>query len=114
MAQNPDLFADIGNKVSAIRTNLLEAKEPALLPDIQLPFTSGGKSGFAPINRLDTQDQLQIELEKYRTKFSSFLKSYAPPVIESRISVALKEFNWRTENDTDRKDFLSVVNGKES
>ncbi len=65
LAQQPDCFADIANKVSAIRTNLSKAKIPTLLPNIQLPFTSGGKERFAPMNRLDTQEELQLEPQKY-------------------------------------------------
>lgn len=93
VAQQPDRFADIGNKVSAVRTDLLEAKEPVLLPSIQLPLKIGGKERFAPMNRLDSQEELQTQLQKYRVIFWPFLINYAPPGIGNTQTISLNEFN---------------------
>jgi len=111
-AQGNDRFAEIGNKAAATRTYLLEAKIPAPLPDIQLPFSKGNNGRFVPMNRMDTPEELQLELEKKRTGFNNFLQNFAPKRKQTREYIELEKFNWRVETDADKINFNAIVKGE--
>ncbi|HLP38184.1 glycoside hydrolase family 2 protein [Lacibacter sp.] len=109
--QQHDPFAEIGNKAAATRTHLLITPKPEILPNIILPIAKSNR-GFKPLDKMDTQEELQQELQKMRKQYEPFLKNIAPQIQNKRISFSLEKFDWRIETAADRRDFLNVVNGK--
>ena len=96
-----DHFAKIGNMVSATRLHLLEEKVPEVLPENYLPATNNSKASFKPIHSMNTKEELQDELVKYRKQFLPFMENHAPKLKSNRIKIALDEFDWRKETATD-------------
>lgn len=108
-----DHFAQIGNMVQGTRLYLLEEKSPPVLPEIYLPeMNNNRKSDFVPIERMDTEEELQKELVIMRKKFLPFIKNYAPVIKKIRKKIFLKKFKWRIETPNDRIHFNETLNGK--
>ncbi len=78
--KDEDPFARIGNLEQGNRLHLLERKLPAVLPDVDLPPMDSRKSAFTPLDRMDTSEELQIELAKLRKKYLPFMADHAPPM----------------------------------
>ena len=107
-----DHFAQIGNRMQGTRLHLLEEKLPPVLPEIYLPKMAGKKSAFQPIDKIDTDEELQKELVAMREKFAPFMALLAPKIEETRKQLPLKEFNWRIETPADKVNFIKVLNGE--
>lgn len=107
-----DHFAKIGNMVSATRLHLLEEKVPEILPKQYLPVTNNSKAYFKPIHSMNTNEELQAELVKYRKQFLPFMGNHAPELKSNRIKIALTEFDWRKETEEDRLNFAGTIHGE--
>ena len=113
-SQDIDRFAAIGNKVPAVRTHLLEVPQPPQLDTAYLPIEKGNKHAFFPLDKLDTQDELNAELNRMRSKYAPFMQNLAPAMNPKRAVLNLKEFKWRKETENDKSNFERVLNGKGS
>ncbi len=107
-----DHFAQIGNRAQATRIHLLEDKYPPVLPDVYLPEMKGKRSAFMPIDKMDSSEELQVELAQMRDQFVPFMANYAPPIAETRKQVQLSEFQWRIETTADQQNFSETLSGK--
>ncbi|WP_257669900.1 glycosyl hydrolase 2 galactose-binding domain-containing protein [Parapedobacter tibetensis] len=111
VAQQGDRFAEIGNKVPAVRTHLLVTPQPPTLPEKQLPTVHHPSAMFQPMDRLDNEAELAQALDTMRAHFLPFMKQLAPDLKQYRVSMSLDSFQWRKETTDDRKDFLNVLQG---
>ncbi|RIJ50406.1 glycoside hydrolase family 2 [Maribellus luteus] len=109
-----DHFAQIGNRVQATRTHLLEDKLPPVLPEKYLLAMERVNKGFSPIEKLDTEEELKAELARMRKEFLPFMKNYAPEIEKTRERLPLSEFQWREETAADRTNFASALQGQGS
>lgn len=83
-----DHFAKIGNMVSATRLHLLEEKVPKPLPEQYLPVTHNSSARFKPIHSMNTNEELQAELVKYRKQsLIKGLKNQVSPIIGKLIQI---------------------------
>ncbi len=111
-AQQPDRMAEIGNKPAAVRLHLLETPQPPQLPQIVLPAQHNKRSAFKPMQRLDTEQELQTALSSLREKYKPFLQNLAPELNELKTIVNLEKFQWRKETAEDQQSFQAVVKGE--
>ncbi len=112
--QAQDKFADIGTRQYQTREHLLTVPQPPELPDITLSVTHDPNAVFMRKEAISTSKELYAELEKLREQFTPFMQDLAPEMENLRIHVPIEEMSWRIENENDRKDFLSTLQGKGS
>ena len=110
-AQQADRFAEIGNKAAATRTQLLVNPVPPPLPDKVLPLDQQAGQGFAPMDRMDTQEELQAALVQVRKRYAPFMRQLAPALVSKRARMVLERFDWRVGTAEDDRNFLSVLQG---
>ena len=109
---NPDLFAQIGNKVQNARMDLLEEKLPPVLPEKYLPIKKGKASAFKQAKEISTKKELYNELEGLKNTFLPFMADKSPILENKRERIDLVDFKWRLETPDDRSDFLNTLQGK--
>jgi len=107
-----DQFGQIGTRKTATRTHLLENKLPPTIPESYLPEMKGLKSSFVPIDRMDTKEELQEELELMKRKFIPFMSNFAPEIKKTRKRLSLDNFQWRIETEEDQLDFIKTLKGE--
>ncbi|MCU0394495.1 MAG: hypothetical protein MUF29_01190 [Chitinophagaceae bacterium] len=111
-SQQPDKFAEIGNKAAATRVHLLQPQPAPVLPEKTLPLQKGGGKRFLPMNRMDTPAELDSALQQQRLHYAPFLEDHAPPLASTRDTLSLTRFQWRVATAADRQDFAGVLSGK--
>lgn len=111
LSQELDKFAQIGNKVPAVRMHLLEIPQPPVLDPIYLPIQKGAGNAFVPVDKMDTKEELGAELVKMRSHYAPFMENYAPSIEPTRNILPLSTFNWRIETDSDKANFGELLNG---
>ena len=107
-----DRFAQIGNKVQGTRLYMLEDKLPSVLPEKYLPEMKNKKEAFKPIDKIDTPEELQKELNRVREQYIPFMMNYAPEIEETRKQLPLTEFKWRVETKEDQQNFDGTLKGE--
>jgi len=107
-----DVYADIGGRSIEGRRSVLEEIRPPVLPRKMLPAgKSNPRSAFTPTQKLDTPEELNVELERQRGRYAPFLEDLAPGLHSLRETLRLEEFQWRLETDADRRDFQYTLSG---
>ena len=110
-SEKKDIFAEIAAfKVEEAGQGLVEHFPPEL-PDVNLPLDSTTSDGFVPMEKIETANQLSLELERCRGKYKGFLENHAPELASTRITETVSRFDWRIETECDREDFSGVLNG---
>ena len=106
-----DVFAQIG---ASHLTNRHELVEPAPIPfpKRSLPVQSTRRPAFRPTPKLNNSKQLYRKLQTYRRNFAKFQRHLSPGLDSCRITLPLREFNWRCEQAQDRSNFQRVLQGK--
>ncbi len=107
-----DVFADIAAVGAEERNQGLVEHTPPMCLDKALPIDAESSNGFKPMEKMNTAEQLNNELKKYRETYNEYLKDLAPALISNRISKKIETFNWRVETTEDKKDFTGILNGK--
>jgi hypothetical protein len=108
-----DVFAQIANKRLEYRDRTLVIPEPIPLPDIFVPAaTHNPQAVFEPAKKMQSEDELKAELERFRGKYEPFMRNLAPSFNSKRQRHYLSEFDWRIESDHDREDFQTVLAGQ--
>lgn len=106
-----DIFAEIAaGKASTARADLV-TPQPLPVPDTVLPLNGAKEAQFQPLEKVDSAEKLQAELENLRTQMAPYLQNHAPAVAPTRKTVELTEFDWREETEADRQGFLGVLHG---
>ena len=116
-----DMFAQIAGREarpaqpqpkSDRREPLIEPQPPAL-PQRFLPTEPLNPDAvFTPLDKLDTAAKLARELEAYRHRYEPFTRDLAPEAEQTRITVPIKEFDWRVQTKADLADFRAVLAGE--
>src|SRR6218665_4162309 len=74
-----DVFKKIakkkGGEVPGLAPNL-----PPVLPAIVFPADKAPRQNFSPLNKIDTQEELEAELAAMEKKYAPFISNLAPPV----------------------------------
>ncbi|MCP5537520.1 MAG: hypothetical protein H7A51_14965 [Akkermansiaceae bacterium] len=98
-----DLFEEIAKQKNAVVPGLAPNPAPKL-PDITLPWSARPAIGFKPENKIDTQEELDAELQRMREKFAPFMAELAPalPVVRQRTEI--QQFQWKLINSEMRED----------
>ncbi|GAB3655896.1 hypothetical protein GCM10028791_27350 [Echinicola sediminis] len=107
-----DRFADIGNRVAATRLDLLEEKEPIEKPFKLLPVGDSKAYSFGPVDKMDSAEELEEELRKFRDAHEPFLKDLAPSLSDLRTRIPLKEFDWMASDGDHHRSFNDILVGK--
>ena len=111
--KQPDIFAGIATQRLQLRNKELHTPEPPELPDKILPLTTGDKCVQQEIpKQMDSAEELQQELEKFRKQYEPFLQNLAPEYKSLRSRKNFGEFDWKIETDTDKNNFLNILQGK--
>lgn len=112
MNDRRDTFAEIAAQRFARRDDALIVPGPPALEDKYLPLAQPDASdGFAPMEKMQTPEQLGRELERIRERYAPFLQNRAPALPALRQSMELVEFDWRRETGADAQDFGLVLSG---
>lgn len=109
--QVTDGLAQIANEDAGTRKELLILPKPPVLPETQLPWSSDVQA-FTPSDKLDTPEELAIELTRMRARHTPFLADLAPKLQETRITVPITSCDWRLETEQDRRDFQQTLSGQ--
>jgi len=106
-----DSFAEIAARRTTNRQNL-KAPAPLVKPENTLPLgAADAESDWGPLERMETQEALDRELERQRAVHAPFLRRLAPSGGFERKRQALVHWKWRMETAEDRADFGSVLAG---
>lgn len=89
-----DQFEQIARQKEAAVPGLAPNPAPRL-PDVALPWDPTPGAGFRPVPKIETQEQLQAELQRMREKYAPFLADLAPALPPLRRQTALDRFEWR-------------------
>ena len=91
--------------------HLIEPRPPTL-PQRFLPIEPfDPDAAFTPLDKLDTPQKLARELEACRQKYAPFTRDLAPEARQMRITVPIKESDWRVGTEADLVDFGAVLAG---
>lgn len=111
-AGKDDVFAEIAAQEMVYRDTSLIEPQPAALENTQLPLEEASRNGvFQPLERINSPEGLNRELEHMRAKFLPFMARLSPPIESRRVREYLETFDWRMETDADCIDFHSVCQG---
>lgn len=106
-----DKFADIGTQAYDLKGKGLVQPQPKVLPTIVLPATNQTKARFKVVNPISTQEELNMDLEKIRKRYTPFMQNFAPAYTSQRQHLALSDFNWRVATAKDSADFGNTLQG---
>jgi hypothetical protein len=110
--QTNDFFAQAAVERYEARSEKLLEPKPMAVPKRVFPLDKmAGDSAFKPVPKLSTAAGLCLELENARRRMAEFLADLAPPLDSSRLTLPLREFDWREETAADRQDFASTQAG---
>ena len=112
LGQQFDRFAQIGNKIPAIRTHLLHTPQAPILDTMYLTLEKGRKHAFVPIDKMDTKEELNAELDKMRLNYAPFMQDFAPAIQNTRFKINLNTFKWKEETEHDKQNFAALLNGE--
>ena len=111
--QRRDIFAEIAAERQEFVNAGLVVPQPPKLPKKYLKAGKpGAAAAFKPLERLDSAEKLQKELERFRRSHEKFLADLAPAMESSRLSVQLGQFDWRVQTPADQRDFSLVLAGR--
>ena len=110
-ATPPADLAAIGSEDKGLHKERLITPEPPVLPDTVLPWAPKSQP-FTPLDKLDTPQELEAELARFRTRYEPFTVDLAPAIPNTRIAIPLTSFDWRRATPEDGKDFLIPMSGK--
>ena len=114
-AKHRDEFAEIAAQRFRQRDAMLTVPQPPLLDEKQLPLDGLDPNAlFRPLEKMETAEQLERELDRMRSRYAPFLQDLAPPVAETRVRLELTDFDWRVETQADAADFGIVLSGSGS
>ena len=109
-----DSFAEIASRRAANRQHL-EAPSPLVKPENMLPLGEPDEnSRWTICGKMDTQEDLERELERQRAVHAPFLQKLAPAGTFQRRKQPLVHWQWRMETEEDRLSFVSVLAGEGS
>ncbi|MEN8120276.1 MAG: sugar-binding domain-containing protein [Bacteroidota bacterium] len=91
--EGTDVFQQIAQQKISEVPGIVANPAPEL-PRIVLPFDKKATNNFTPLNKIDTQEELDTELEKMRKHYAVFLQDLAKP-IQKRKTIEFEKFNWR-------------------
>ncbi len=106
-----DKYANIGVKQYNTREHLLEEKAPLPLEKLFLPTGHEPSAVFRETEKMDTDAELEQELERMREKYKPFTRKLAPDVPRHRKKWPLETFQWRVAGDNPAN-FHNVLEGK--
>ena len=109
-----DKFADIATGHYQLRRERLVEPQPPRLDTVWLPVDHDPEAVFAPMEVIDTPEELQAELDRMKAQYAPFLRNVAPPLETLRQRMALKTFDWRIETPEDRGNLPAVLRGEGS
>lgn len=108
-----DVFAEIASRRIKYRDQNLVEPQPPELKDKELPLQTGSETClFKPERKLNTQEELQQELESKQNQYKKYMQDLAPELKSYRSRKDLIEFDWRKETERDRRNFQQVLAGK--
>ena len=107
-----DKFADIATGHYQLRRDRLVEPQPPRLEIRALSVDHDPEAVFAPMDVLDTKEELQAELERMRTQYAPYLRNVAPRFETLRHRMALDTFDWRVETASDRGNLPAVLRGE--
>jgi hypothetical protein len=112
-AQQPvvDHFAQIGNRVAAVRSDLLEERPPVTHPEKYLHGDNKKEAAFTPMHKMADKKELYDSLTVMRKRYAPFMQNLAPAISATRKRIPLDTFQWREETPADRADFQGVTKG---
>ena len=106
-----DSFAEVATRRAANRLHL-EVPAPLVKPGNLLPLgLPGTDSEWTPLEKIETQEALERELQRQREIHEPFLRRLAPALNFERKTRPLVRWKWRMETEEDRSDFGSVLAG---
>jgi len=106
-----DSFAEIGARRTVARQRLVPPA-PLAKPSNVLPLGApGADSQWADLEKLETQEDLERELQRQREIHAPFLRRLAPAVAFQRQRRHLVNWKWRMETAEDRENFDAVLSG---
>ncbi len=101
-ADKPDTFEQIAKTQLTTVPGVVAVPAPKL-PDVALPWDDKPKAGFQPGEKIETQAQLDVELQRMRQTYAPFMADLAP-AIPQRPLLELENFDWRYQTPEDLKD----------
>lgn len=108
---NDDFFSNIAKQPFGVRNiEEMEIPGPHELKNTQLKWN--GDDTVASMNKIDSKEELQEELERMRQKYQPFLMELYPQLQSPRISQRIDKMQFRLETENDRNDFNYIVEGK--
>lgn len=105
-----DIFTQIGKQTYAEPNGVLEGKPLDVITDVLLPWDPQPTAGFAA-EKIDTQKELNAELQRMRERYAPFMADLAP-AIPARPEIKLEKFDWRLETEADRADINNALEGR--
>ena len=109
-----DSFAEIAARRTTTREGL-KAPEPIGKPGNTLSLEApDAPSDWPRLEKIETQEALEKELQCQRARYAPFLQRLAPAQAFIRKKVTLIQWNWRIETAEDQADFSSVLAGEGS
>jgi hypothetical protein len=88
----------------------MEKPAPAKLSETILQWNGG--TSVAPLDKLDTPEELNAALAELRMQMKPFLQELQPRLAATRISFPVEKMQFRLETDADRADFNHTLQGR--
>ena len=110
--KNIDFYESIASQKFNQRGHYPEEMiRPPKLPEGPV-FQFGNGEPFAPMDKLDTEEEMNAALAGLRKQYGPFLEDLAPAIPEARKRIAVSKMQFRYETAEDRADFNRLVEGK--
>jgi hypothetical protein len=112
-AQQPDAFAAIALDPAPVRRGGVSEKKPPALPNIVLESARDNSSVTLPRRTvIDSVPAYRAALADLKKQYAPFLRDLVPPAPSTRAVHKLDTFQFRYEDDADRRDFSRVLRGE--
>ncbi len=107
-----DVFAEIAGSLFVEDHVDMSELQPPELPDKHIPAVRSATHAFKPRPEIRSNKELNALLKKEIKKHETFLQDLSPKVPKTRTILPIREFQWRVQDDKDRRDFQRILTGK--
>lgn len=107
-----DKFAEIASGYKADSSRGLITPEPEELSEKRIRLKDGAEAAFEPVHKINTQEELLLELDKLKEAYRPFLKDLAPELEAYKERIELKKFFWSLDGEKPQEIEIPHYGGK--